>query len=81
DTKIDIKSKDEIGDLATSFEKMAQSLKKQQDNLENLVVERTKELETKIDELQKYKKITVGRELKMVELKKRIKELEGDGKK
>jgi hypothetical protein len=60
---------------------MAQSLKKQQDNLENLVVERTKELETKIDELQKYKKVTVGRELKMIELKKRIKELEGDGKK
>lgn len=81
DAKIEINSKDEIGDLATSFEKMGKSLKKQQDDLENLVVERTKELEIKLDELQRFKKVTVGRELKMIELKKKIKELEGDGKK
>jgi len=34
-------------------------------------------LERKVDELEQYKKVTVGRELKMAELKKRIEELEG----
>ncbi|MBE3136903.1 MAG: PAS domain S-box protein [Thermoplasmata archaeon] len=35
-----------------------------------------KELKEKIDELERFKKLTVDRELKMIELKKRIKELE-----
>lgn len=34
-------------------------------------------LEEKIEKLEEYKKVTVGRELKMRELKKKIKELEG----
>ena len=38
-------------------------------------------LERKVDELERYKKTTVNRELKMVELKKKIKELEGGVKK
>ena len=33
-------------------------------------------LKEKIEQLEKYKKVTIGRELKMVELKKQIKELE-----
>jgi two-component system sporulation sensor kinase A len=33
-------------------------------------------LKEKIDELERYKNVTVGRELRMVELKKRIKKLE-----
>lgn len=51
--------------------------------LEQRVRERTKELEEKKDEsekraaeLERWYKLTVGRELKMVELKKKIKELE-----
>ncbi|HDM67115.1 MAG TPA: PAS domain S-box protein, partial [Thermoplasmatales archaeon] len=35
-----------------------------------------KKLKEKIDELERYKKLTVGRELRMIELKQRIKELE-----
>ncbi|MBE3122451.1 MAG: PAS domain S-box protein [Thermoplasmata archaeon] len=35
-----------------------------------------KELKEKIDELERFKKLTVDRELKMIELKKQIKELE-----
>ena len=36
-----------------------------------------KELEEKIKELEKFSKISIGRELKMVELKKKVKELQG----
>jgi PAS domain S-box-containing protein len=34
------------------------------------------ELKKKIDELERYKDVTVGRELRLIELKKKIKELE-----
>jgi len=45
--------------------------------LEERVKERTAELAAKNAELEKMNKLFVGRELKMVELKERIKELEG----
>ena len=35
------------------------------------------DLNQKIDELERYKQVTVGREIKMIGLKNRIKELEG----
>ncbi|OPX29436.1 MAG: hypothetical protein B1H08_03860 [Candidatus Omnitrophica bacterium 4484_171] len=41
-------------------------------------VEKEEELKEKLDELNKFQKFVVDRELKMRELKKRIKELEGD---
>ncbi len=44
--------------------------------LEKKVSEKTKELQSKIKELEIFNKLAVGRELKMVELKKKIKELE-----
>jgi PAS domain S-box-containing protein len=46
--------------------------------LELRVIERTAELEQKNVELETINKLFVGRELRMVELKERIKELEGD---
>ena len=45
DVRVNIKSEDEIGRLARSFNKMAESLKSSQDNLERKVEERTAELE------------------------------------
>ena len=45
-------------------------------DLEQRVAERTKELEVKNRELEALNKLFVGRELKMIELKKRIRELE-----
>jgi len=51
-------------------------IKTLQENLEKKVEERTKELQKRIEELEKFHKLTVGRELKMIELKKKIKELE-----
>lgn len=45
------------------------------ENLEQKVEERTKELQERVEELEKFHKLTVGRELKMMELKKEIKEM------
>jgi GAF domain-containing protein len=48
------------------------------DSLEQRVGERTAELAAKNAELERMNKIFVGRELRMMELKERIKELEGE---
>jgi nitrogen fixation/metabolism regulation signal transduction histidine kinase len=80
DTKTEVKSKDEIGELSEAFDKMVQNLKRSREDVRNYTKElekSKKELESKINELEQYKKLTVGRELKMVELKKKIEELEG----
>jgi signal transduction histidine kinase len=59
DKKIDIKSKDEIGQLASAFNKMTEDLKKSQEqikkhseDLEKQVAGRTEELGSKIKELE-----------------------------
>ncbi len=44
--------------------------------LDEKVKERTKELQERVNELERFRKLTVGRELKMMELKKEIKKLE-----
>jgi len=49
--------------------------------LDEKVKERTKELQERISELEKFHRLTVGREIKMVELKNRIKMLEEELKK
>ena len=46
------------------------------ENLDEQVKERTKELQEKISELEKFYKLTVGRELKMKELKEKLKKSE-----
>jgi nitrate/nitrite-specific signal transduction histidine kinase len=85
DYRIQVKNEYEFGILANAFNKMTEDLKKSRAELEKYskelekkVKQRTKELQEKIDELEKFNKLTVGRELKMIELKKRIKELENE---
>ncbi|MCK5281895.1 MAG: HAMP domain-containing protein [Nanoarchaeota archaeon] len=83
DIKIDLKAHDEISELADAFNQMTSNLKRSRADLKGYnmelgrkVKERTKELEDKNRELEKFNKLAVGRELKMIELKKKIKELE-----
>jgi hypothetical protein len=51
-------------------------LRELSEGLEKQVEKRTKELQKKVEELEEFNKLAVGRELKMIELKKEIKELE-----
>lgn len=52
------------------------ALKKFHQEMEEKIKSRTQELKTKIEELEKFQKISVGRELKMIELKEKIAKLE-----
>lgn len=69
--KIEIKSHDEIGELAKTYNEMTIALMESNKNIEKKVQERTKELE-------KTNKTMVGRELKMIELKKNIEKLQNE---
>jgi nitrogen fixation/metabolism regulation signal transduction histidine kinase len=82
-TKIDIKSTDEIDDLAVSFKDMIAKLSKSKSEVLKSTKElenSKRELEIKIKELEKFNKVTIGRELEMVKLKKEIEKLKGDKK-
>jgi methyl-accepting chemotaxis protein len=79
----DVVSRDEIGELSKSLNTMVDSLQKSQDELkkyniklEERVEERTKELGDKNLTLERINRLMVDRELAMVKLKERIKELE-----
>lgn len=68
DYKAALNSKDEIGQLSRSFDAMTASLKESRENIETKISERTTDLE-------KINKAMIGRELKMIELKKEIEKL------
>ncbi len=83
DYAVNVRSGDEIGDLAMAFRQMTVDLKKSKQGLEDYnkkleqqVAERTSTLSQKMEELERINKLMVDRELKMVELKKKIDELE-----
>lgn len=69
DSKVKIKNRDEIGDFAVDFNKMTDTLRTSLENTEKKVKERT-------DELEKINSFLTGRELKMIELKKKVLDLE-----
>ncbi len=83
DYKVNIRTNDEIEQLAETFNQMTKKLKNYYSGLEKIVKDRTYELEKakndlekRTKELEKFNKLTVGRELKMIELKKKIRALQ-----
>ncbi len=67
--RFEVKTTDEISDLGNNFNKLTISLQKSLTNVEKQVEDRTKKLEN-------LNKLMVGRELKIREMKDKIKELE-----
>lgn len=60
----------------TKRKQAEEELAKYRDHLEDLVKERTAELELKNAELENFNNLFVGRELRIMELKEKVKELE-----
>jgi nitrate/nitrite-specific signal transduction histidine kinase len=84
--RIPVKSADEIGRLAETFNQLVTKLQNYNGELEKLVAERTKDLENankimaeKVAELEQMNKLMVGREIKMTELKNEIEKLKISG--
>lgn len=71
-----VKEKDAIQRLETE---KTDFLKEKEVELEKKVSERTIELDKKLTELDQMNKLMIGREIKMIELKKEIKELKSQG--
>lgn len=71
-THIDFQTNDEVGLLGQAFNDMARKLQESRASLESKVEERTAQLTQKARELEKMNTLMVGREIKMVELKKEL---------
>lgn len=78
---------DEIDQLSDAFDEMTSKLKDSYSGLEQKIAEKTKDLSDKImeinrknEELELFNKIAIDREMKMLELKDKIKELESRSK-
>jgi PAS domain S-box-containing protein len=68
-----------VGHDITDRKRAEQALNRLNEELEQRVKQRTTELEEKNRELDRINKLFVGRELRMIELKERIRELEKHG--
>ena len=64
-----------VGRDLREIRKLINQLKEAKLGLEEQIKDRTKELQEKVEELEKFNKLAVGRELKMIELKKEIDKL------
>lgn len=76
--KINIDANDEIAEIARAMNSMSEDLTKtlvSKNELERLIEQRTTELQSKMDEIERMNKHMIGRELKMVELKNEIEAL------
>jgi nitrogen fixation/metabolism regulation signal transduction histidine kinase len=79
DVVLPVKTNDEIGLLTKSFNQMSADLKQSITATKEKTNELEKskdELKSKMDELERFSRLAVGRELKMIELKKKIQESE-----
>jgi len=77
-------SVEELDRMVTVFNNVVEYAENMTKDLERKVAERTRDLENKIEQLKRWENATIGRELKMIELKKEIRRLKmgirnGDG--
>lgn len=75
--KTEVISHDEVGEMAETFNEMVGNLESYRTSLEEKVKEKTLSLEEKMTELEEINKLMVGRELVMIDLKKKLKEKNG----
>lgn len=75
DYRVVIKTGDEIEQLANQFNIMGERVKEFYSVLEEKVRERTEELQSHIDDLERFRTATIGRELRINELKEKNKDL------
>jgi chromosome segregation ATPase len=66
------KTKDYLHEALTKSDKARMEMEKTKTELEKANLE----LKSKLDEIEKYGKVTIGREVRMAELKEKIKKLE-----
>lgn len=76
------KERDRIQEAKTTLEIQVQArtreLRELASSLETKIQDRTKELQEKVRELERFQKLAIGRELKMVELKREIERLKNE---
>lgn len=75
DYRVVIQTGDEIEQLANQFNIMGERVKEFYSVLEEKVRERTKELQSHIDELERFRTATIGREFRIKELREKNKVL------
>lgn len=62
----------------TEQKRAENNLHKSQQSLERAVEEKTAELQERLEELETFHDVTVGRELRLIELEKKLKALESE---
>ena len=67
---------EERGSLEKKVSERTVELEKLKNDLEKTILERTEKLNSKLEEMEQINKLMTGRELKMVELKKEVEELQ-----
>jgi len=84
-TTLEVKVRERTWELEEERASLEEKVKVRTQELNNLVEkqekivkDRTQELQEKVEELERFNKLAVGRELKMIELKKKVNKLGGD---
>ncbi len=82
---VGIDTEDEIGELSRAFDKMVESVRKSREEIDQQVAIQTKEIQKTKEKLEQalqesdfVNSAMLGRELKMIELKKRLEQLQDD---